>query len=77
MHNQEVDLLKEEIEMLSKQMRQQCHLIKELKYMLAKVSEQSQEYTGSVKRVCVDDLFSKAPPDATHVCLHNFIGEMK
>ena len=51
MHNQEVDLLKEEIEMLSKQLRQQCDVIQELKYVLAKVTDRLQSHSNSVEMI--------------------------
>lgn len=51
MHNQEVDLLKEEIEMLSKQMRQQCNVIQELKSVLVKVTDRLQSHSNSVEMI--------------------------
>ena len=59
MHNQEVDLLKEEIEMLSKQMRQQCDVIQELKYVLAKVAGKLQYPTTSQDRIYLNGLFDE------------------
>ena len=58
MHNQEVDLLKEEIEMLSKQMRQQCDVIQELKYVLAKVTSELQGHATSVDMFYLNELFT-------------------
>ena len=57
MHNQEVDLLKEEIEMLSQQMRQQCNVIQELKSMLVKVTGQLQDHATSVDMIYLNGLF--------------------
>ena len=59
MHNQEVDLLKEEIEMLSKQLRQQCDVIRELKYVLAKVTGQLQDHSTSVDMIYLNSLFGE------------------
>lgn len=57
MHNQEVDLLKEEIEMLSKQMRQQCNVIQELKSVLVKVTDQLQSHSNSVEMINLNLIF--------------------
>ena len=59
MYNQEVDLLKEEIEMLSKQMRQQCDVIQELRYVLAKVTGQLQDHSTSVDMIYLNSLFGE------------------
>ena len=59
MHNQEVDLLKEEIEMLSKQMRQQCDVIQELEYVLARVTGQLQYHATSVDMIYLNSLFAE------------------
>lgn len=57
MHNQEVDLLKEEIEMLSKQMRQQCNVIQELKSVLVKVTDRLQSHSNSVEMINLNLIF--------------------
>ena len=57
MHNQEVDLLKEEIEMLSKQMRQQCNVIQELKSVLVKVTDRLQSHSNSVEMINFNLIF--------------------
>ena len=59
MHNQEVDLLKEEIEMLSKQMRQQCDVIQELKYVLVKVTGRLQDHSTSMDMIYLNGLFAE------------------
>ena len=59
MHDQEVDLLKEEIEMLSKQMRHQCDVIHELKYMLARVTGQLQDHSTSMDMIYLNGLFAE------------------
>lgn len=63
MSNQEVDMLKEEVEMLSKQMRQQCSIIKDVDRYLMKLHEilldYDLDYMKSPLRSQVDEVLER------------------
>lgn len=63
MVNQEVDLLKEEVEMLSSQVRQQCSVIKETSKYLTKLHgfmlEDDVDYMKSPMRYEVDNVLER------------------